>query len=131
MQDMAEMIVEQARMMPTEKGVALTCNGARIAKVAVVGGFGLEVTSADKERRLVFPLNEKTSQGVQMAAESFLSEGHHAVEDVHAHERYHPTVRHENGLRLLTFEWNTRRELGIVYAVCRLLLEPPVDPTVL
>ena len=66
MQDMAEMIVEQARMMPTERGVALTCNGARIAKVEVTGGFGLEVTSADKERRLVFALNEKTSQGVQM-----------------------------------------------------------------
>ena len=66
MQDMAEMIVEQARIMPTERGVALTCNGARIAKVEVTGGFGLEVTSADKERRLVFALNEKTSQGVQM-----------------------------------------------------------------
>ena len=66
-----------------------------------------------------------------MAAESFLTEGHHAIEDVHAHERRHPTVQHENGLRLLTFDWNERRELGVVYAVCRLLLEPPMDPNVL
>ena len=43
MQDMAEMIVEQARMMPAERGVALTCNGARIAKVQLNDGFGLEV----------------------------------------------------------------------------------------
>ena len=61
------MIVEQARMMPSERGIALTCNGARIAKVQLNDGFGLEVTSADK--LLVFPINEKTSQGVQMAAE--------------------------------------------------------------
>ena len=60
-----------------------------------------------------------------------MTEGHHAIEDVHARERCHPTVQHENGLRLLTFDWNERRELGIVYAVCRLLLEPPVDPAVL
>ena len=131
MQDMAEMIVEQARMMPAERGIALTCNGARIAKVQLNDGFGLEVTSADKKRRLVFQINEKTSQGVQMAAESFLTEGHHAIDDVHAHERCHPTVQHDNGLRLLTFDWNERRELGVVYAVCRLLLEPPIDPNVL
>ena len=111
------MIVEQARMMPAERGVALTCNGARIAKVQLNDGFGL--------------INEKTSQGVQMAAESFLTEGHHAIDDVHAHERCHPTVQHENGLRLLTFDWTERRELGVVYAVCRLLLEPPIDPNVL
>ena len=44
MQDIAEAIVKQARMLPVDTGVALKCNGAVITKVAVTGGFGFQVT---------------------------------------------------------------------------------------
>ena len=73
---MAELIVNQAKTMPIETGVALECNGARIAKVSVTGGFGgYNVTSADGKSRLIFPMAEVTR-----AVESFLTEGRFGVE---------------------------------------------------
>lgn len=129
MQDMAELIVIQAKTMPIETGVALECNGARIAKVAVTGGFGgYNVTSADGKSRLIFPMAEVTR-----AVESFLTEGRFGVEAGDWERHASPTVRHANGLRLLTFSWNKSgvgqgTKADALCAVERLLLYPPVSP---
>ena len=56
MNDIAELIVQKARAVPVDTGIALTCNNARIAKVAVTGGVGLEVTYEGK--MLLFPMTE-------------------------------------------------------------------------
>ena len=61
MQDIAEIIVKKARMMPVDIGVALESNGATIAKVKVTGGIGLEVKVAggaftSEDRALLFPM---------------------------------------------------------------------------
>ena len=84
MEDIAECIVKKARMMPVDTGVALKCNGVIIAKVAVTGGFGLEVTSGDKKAALLFPMAE-----IQAAVTSFLTAAH--VEGKNIHET-HPST---------------------------------------
>ena len=47
-----------------------------------------------------------------------MTEGHHAIDDVHAHERCHPTVQHET-VFACSLDWNERRELAsCTSAVC-------------
>eukprot|EP00966_Prymnesium_polylepis_P271584 6274406-Prymnesium_polylepis.1 len=101
MQDIAEIIVNKARMMPVDIGVALECNRASIAKVKVTGGFGLEVTSEGQV--LLFPMAE-----LPMAVQSFVTAARLGGKD--CNERYEPTVRHTNGVPLLQFEWNCKKE---------------------
>ena len=112
MQDIAEIIVNKARMMPVDTGVALESNGATVAKVKVTGGFGLEVTSADQA--LLFPMAE-----LPMAVESFLTAALLGGKDI--------TVRHTNGVPLLRFEWYCKKERAqAACSVSRLLLHPPL-----
>ena len=120
MQDIAEAIVKMARTLPVDTGVALKCNSAVITKVAVTGGFGFEVTSADKTSSLLFPMAT-----VNAAVVSFLTTGR--VHEKDFNSRHHPVVFHANGLPLLTFEWNDKkaRESAQRY-VSQLLLQPPL-----
>eukprot|EP00966_Prymnesium_polylepis_P337306 7391985-Prymnesium_polylepis.1 len=97
MQDIAEIIVNKARMMPVDIGVALESNGATIAKVKVTGGFGLQVTSQD--RALLFPMAE-----LPVAVQSFLAAALLGGKDNIS--KFNPTVRHTNGVPLLRFEWH-------------------------
>ena len=120
MQDIAECIVMKSRMLPVETGVALQCNGAMIAKVAVTGGFGFEVTSADKKSSLLFPKAE-----LHRAVESFLTAAHVVAVDGAA--RYKPVVCHANGLPLLSFEWNDIKAKRLAQrSVSDILLQPPL-----
>ena len=69
MEDIAELIVKKAQAVPIDAGIALTCNNARIAKVAVTGGLGLEVTYEGKT--LLFPMAE-----MKTAVQSFMTAAH-------------------------------------------------------
>ena len=75
MEDIAELIVKKARTVPIDTGIALTCNNARIAKVAVTGGVGLEVTYDGK--MLLFPMAEMTT-----AVQSFMAAAHLSGADI-------------------------------------------------
>ena len=114
MQDIAEIIVKKAQIMPVDTGVALESDGATIAKVKVTGGFGIEVTSAD--RALLFPMAE-----LPMAVQSFLTAARLGGNNVY------PTVRHTNGVPLLRFDWTCKKERAhAACSVSRLLLHPPL-----
>ena len=118
MQDVADCIVKRARTMPVETGVALRSNRARIAKVAVTGGFGLEVSFA--ESSLLFPMAE-----IQVAVESFLTSAH--MGNVEFSEKHHPVVYHGNGVPLLRFEWNsTSQKVKAHRSVVHFLRNPPL-----
>ena len=125
MQDIAEVIVKKARMMPVDIGVALESNGATIAKVKVTGGVGLEVKVTAgvftcEERALLFPMAE-----LPMAVQFFLTAAHLGG-DQNA-EKYHPTVWHTNGVPFLRFEWNCKKARAqAACSVSRLLLRPPL-----
>ena len=117
MQDIAEIIVKKARVTPVDTGVALESNGATIFKVKVTGGFGIQVTSED--RALLFPMAE-----LPMAVQSFLTAVHVGGNDL---EKYRPTLRHTNGVPLLGFEWNDKKERAkAARSVSHLLLHPPL-----
>jgi len=125
MQDIAEIIVNKARKMPVDIGVALESNGATIAKVKVTGGVGLEVkvrggVFTSEDRALLFPMAE-----LPMAVQSFLTAAHLGAID--NSEKYVPTVRHTNGVPLLRFEWNCdKARAKAACSVSRLLLHPPL-----
>ena len=125
MQDIAEAIVKQARMLPVDTGVALECNGAVITKVAVTGGFGFQVTDTthkigDRYVSLLFPM-----VAVHEAVVSFLTTGHEHEEDFK--QRYNPVVFHANGLPLLKFQWNDKKaRQSAQRLVSQLLLQPPL-----
>ena len=122
MQEIAEQIIKKARMMPIDTGVTLECNGARITKVAVTGGFGWEVTSANK-KSLLFPMAH-----MKAAVESFLTAGHCA--EVEHCLKYRPTICHGNGLQLLQFDWHWHEDKDnekVKRRLYNLLLDPPLS----
>ena len=118
MNDIAELIVKKARSVPIDTGIALTCNNARIAKVAVTGGVGLEVTYEGK--MLLFPLAE-----MKTALQSFMTAAHLSGADTAS--KYDPKVYHANGVPLMKFEWNCKKSRAKAEAsLHRILQKPPL-----
>ena len=119
MEDIAESIVAQSRMMPLHTGVSLVSGSVTITKVAVTGGMGFEV--ADKKSSLLFPMAE-----VRAAVVSFLTSGW----DQEKRKRPHCTtltVRHANGLAILMFSWHCKAQNEqAIQELTRMLLQPPL-----
>ena len=116
MDDIAEQIVKRARMMPDDTAVRLESNGIVIAKVKVTGGIGLEVRSGSAT--LLFP-----KAGIKKAVETFLVAAHTANVDINS--RYSPIVRHANGIAMLTFQWNCKKDHASAMASLVEILESP------
>eukprot|EP00966_Prymnesium_polylepis_P198192 4592503-Prymnesium_polylepis.1 len=103
-------------MIPLETAVALECNGVVIAKVAVTGGIGFEVRIANAS--LLFPFAEVT-----VAAECFLT----TACRVPGADKHDLTVRHTNGIALLSFDFvSTDRRTNARVSVVRILKQPPL-----
>lgn len=118
MNDIAELIVKKARSVPIDTGIALTCNNARIAKVAVTGGVGLEVTYEGK--MLLFPLAE-----MKTALQSFMTAAHLSGADTAS--KYNLKVYHANGVPLMKFEWNCEKaQAKAGTSMHRILQKPPL-----
>ena len=118
MQDLAETILRVARTMPVDTGVALTSNGATIAKVKVTGGVGFEVRSPSAA--LLYP-----PVAVKDAARAFLNESHVTGKD--HKDKYRPTIHHTNGIAIHSFEWNcTKERHEAMQVVVKTLLCPPL-----
>ena len=117
MENIAEEIVKRARMMPIHTGVELECNGVTITKVAVTGGFGVEVRSEDAT--LLFPMASAVP-----AARCFVTASTQAGE---MKDRICPIIRHKNRIPLLTFEWNDKKERATaIQQVADFLKHPPL-----
>ena len=118
MEDIAELIVKKAQAVPIDTGIALTCNNARITKVAVTGGVGLEVTYEGK--MLLFPMTE-----IKTAVQSFMTAVHLSGADMAS--KYDPKVYHANGVPLMKFEWNCKKSRAKAEAsMYRILQKPPL-----
>ena len=119
MEGLAEMIVKKARSVPTNTAIALTGNKARIAKVAVTGGLGLEVTYEGK--KLLFPMAEAKS-----AVESFMIGAHKSREDIN--RKFDLELCYENGIPATTCEWNcVKSRAKAEGSIHRILKNPPLS----
>lgn len=118
MDDLAKLIVKEAQSVPTGTAIALTSNNARIAKVEVTGGVGLEVTHEGK--MLLFPIAE-----MKAAVQSFLIAAHLSGVDVGS--QYNLKVYHANGVPLMHLGWNCEKERAKAEAsMLRILQTPPL-----
>lgn len=119
---MADLIVKRARTMPVDTGIALECNGVVLAKVKVTGGMGVEVRAEGST--LLFPMAQ-----LDMAIVSFLTAAHTAPGFDILKDLYHPTIRHANGLALLDFEWNDKKERATAQKmIAQYIRKPPLCP---
>ena len=120
MEDMTDLIVKRARTMPVDTGIALKCNGAVLAKVKVTGGVGVEVRAEGST--LLFPMAQ-----LDMAVVSFLTSAHTAPGFDILKDLYRPTIRHANGLALLRFEWNDKKERASAQkTIAQYIMKPPL-----
>lgn len=119
-EDLAEEIVKQARALPTTTRIALTSNNARIAKVAVTGGVGLQITY-DGNKKVLFPMQEAKN-----AVESFMASAHESGTDIRT--KYTLKVFYENGVPALTpFDWNCHEARAKAKrSIHRILKNPPL-----
>ena len=123
MEDMTDLIVKRARTMPVDTGIALKCNGAVLAKVKVTGGVGVEVRAEGST--LLFPMAQ-----LDMAIVSFLTSAHTAQGFDILKDLYRPTIRHTNGLALLRFEWNDKKERAAAQkSIAQYIMKPPLCPS--
>ena len=77
MDELAEHIIKKARTVPVKTSISFDLHGVSLTKVAVVGGFGLEVTLKNGNT-LLYPYSQ-----AQYAIECFIQSGLEADERSH------------------------------------------------
>jgi len=120
MEEIAEHIVKKARTIPVDTGVEFDINGVRLAKVAVVGGFGLELTLPGGEL-LLFPFSRMWE-----AITAFVTSGWNHGTDLCNRVACVP-VKHVSGHTITEFHRNCEKDIKRAKELIKSLLkEPPL-----